>query len=311
MTTTPQNSRRPRASWTSGNRTGPQKSRQPGTPPARRRGIDLALVWRISTIVAAAVIALAVLLPLIWMVLASLRPEQDIVTSPPTLWPRSFTLEHYVDIWKELPFATLYRNTIVFAGLVTVVSLLFDSMAAYALARLEFRGREAVFVIILIMLMLPFQITLVPLYDLLNNLGLVNSFTGMIVPRATNAFGIFFLRQFFLSLPRDLEEAARVDGASEWRIYWRVVLPLARPALLTLGLFHFQFNWNDLLWPLIMTSDTSRATLPAGLSLFMGQHVTQYGLLMAGAVLSLLPVIVLFLLIQRSFVQGIATTGLK
>jgi multiple sugar transport system permease protein len=308
-----QTERTPRTSPKNPKNTKPPKFRRSaGTSKARTsRGLDLALVWRVTTALAAVVIALAVLLPLIWMVLASLRPEQDIVSAPPTLWPRSFTLEHYGEIWRALPFATLYRNTIVFAGTVTVVSLLFDSMAAYALARLRFRGREAVFVIVLIMLMLPFQITLVPLYDLLNNLGLVNSFTGMIVPRATNAFGIFFLRQFFLSLPKDLEEAARVDGASEWRIYWRVVLPLARPALLTLGLFHFQFNWNDLLWPLIMTSDTSRATLPAGLSLFMGQHVTQYGLLLAGAVLSLLPVIVLFLLIQRSFVQGIATTGLK
>jgi multiple sugar transport system permease protein len=296
-----------------GSRSGPDepsKERRPSGKRARR-GIDLTTAWRISTVVAAVAIALAVLLPLIWMLIASLRPEQDIVTNPPTLWPRSFTIEHYLDIWNELPFAKLYRNTLVFAGTVTVISLLFDSMAAYALARLDFRGRDAVFVIVLIMLMLPFQITLVPLYDLLNNLGLVNTFTGMIVPRATNAFGIFFLRQFFLSMPKDLEEAARIDGASEWRIYWQLALPLARPALLTLGLFHFQFNWNDLLWPLIMTSNTDRATLPAGLSLFMGQHVTQYGLLMAGAVLSLLPVILFFLLIQRSFVQGIATTGLK
>jgi multiple sugar transport system permease protein len=285
------------------------------TPRGRRadRRPDRALrtAWRVATVVAALAIAFAVLLPIIWMVLASFRPEQDIVSAPPTLWPRAFTLVNYRDIWHAIPFAALYRNTVVFAGSVTVISLCFDSMAAYALARLEFRGRDTVFVVILVMLMLPFQITLVPLYDLLNNLGLVNTFPGMIVPRATNAFGIFFLRQFFLSLPKDLEEAARIDGASEWRIYWRVVLPLARPALLTLGLFHFQYNWNDLLWPLIMTSDSSRATLPAGLSLFMGQHVTQYGLLMAGAVLSLLPVILLFLLIQRSFVQGIATTGIK
>jgi multiple sugar transport system permease protein len=271
----------------------------------------LATAWRIAVTVAAVVIAFAVLLPIIWMVLASFRPEHDIVTSPPTLWPRAFTLANYRDIWHAIPFAGLYRNTIVFAGSVTVISLLFDSMAAYALARLEFKGRNAVFVIILIMLMMPFQITLVPLYDLLNHLGLVNTFAGLIVPRATNAFGIFFLRQFFLSLPRDMEEAARIDGASEWRIYWQIVLPLARPALLTLGLFHFQYNWNDLLWPLIMTSNNSHATLPAGLAAFMGQHVTQYGMLMAGAVLSLLPVILFFLLIQRSFVQGIATTGIK
>lgn len=283
--------------------------------PALRHGDPrsraLATAWRIAIAVAALAIAFAVLLPIIWVLLASFRPEQDIVTSPPTLWPRAFTLANYREIWHAIPFAGLYRNTVVFAGSVTVISLFFDSMAAYALARLEFKGRGAIFVIILIMLMLPFQITLIPLYDLLNHLGLVNTFAGMIVPRATNAFGIFFLRQFFLALPRDMEEAARIDGASEWRIYWQIVLPLARPALLTLGLFHFQYNWNDLLWPLIMTSNNSHATLPAGLSLFMGQHVTQYGMLMAGAVLSLLPVILLFLLIQRSFVQGIATTGIK
>ncbi|MEU1600775.1 carbohydrate ABC transporter permease [Streptomyces sp. NPDC005708] len=285
------------------------------SPAAARYGDPrnraLATAWRIAVTVAAIAIAFAVLLPIIWMVLASFRPENDIVASPPTLWPRAFTLANYREIWHAIPFAGLYRNTIVFAGSVTIISLFFDSMAAYALARLEFKGRNVVFVIILIMLMMPFQITLVPLYDQLNHLGLVNTFAGLIVPRATNAFGIFFLRQFFLSLPRDMEEAARIDGASEWRIYWQIVLPLARPALLTLGLFHFQYNWNDLLWPLIMTSNNSHATLPAGLSLFMGQHVTQYGMLMAGAVLSLLPVILFFLLIQRSFVQGIATTGIK
>ncbi|MGW0085071.1 carbohydrate ABC transporter permease [Streptomyces sp. NPDC003393] len=275
------------------------------------RNRALATAWRITVTVAAVALAFAVLLPIIWMVLASFRPENDIVTSPPTLWPRAFTLANYREIWHAIPFAGLYRNTVVFAGSVTIISLFFDSMAAYALARLEFKGRNVVFVTILIMLMMPFQITLVPLYDQLNHLGLVNTFAGLIVPRATNAFGIFFLRQFFLSLPRDMEEAARIDGASEWRIYWQIVLPLARPALLTLGLFHFQYNWNDLLWPLIMTSNNSHATLPAGLSLFMGQHVTQYGMLMAGAVLSLLPVILFFLLIQRSFVQGIATTGIK
>jgi multiple sugar transport system permease protein len=284
---------------------------RPRPRPAGRGTPALATAWRVATVVAAVVIALAMLLPLIWMVLVSFRPEHDIVTSPPTLWPRAFTLQHYRDIWHAIPFATVYRNTVVFAGSVTLISLLLDSMAAYALARLEFRGRGVVFVTVLGMLMLPFQVTLVPLYDLLNHLGLVNTFPGLIVPRATNAFGIFFLRQFFLSLPQDVEEAARIDGASEWRIYWQVIMPMARPALLTLGLFHFAYNWNDLLWPLIMTSDTSRETLPAGLALFMGQHVTEYGLLMAGAVLSLLPVVILFLLVQRSFVQGIATTGIK
>ncbi|MFD0660860.1 carbohydrate ABC transporter permease [Thermocatellispora tengchongensis] len=159
--------------------------------------------------------------------------------------------------------------------------------------------------------MVPFQVTLIPLYDLLAGLGWINTFQGLIVPRLTNAFGIFFLRQFLLSIPRDLEDAARVDGASEWRIYWRIVMPLAVPALLTLGLFHFMYNWNDLLWPLIISQDTSRQTLPAGLALFMGQHVVEYGPLMAASVLTLLPVVVFFIIIQRRFVAGVATTGIR
>ncbi len=265
----------------------------------------------ILTTIAGVVIAIGVLLPIIWMVFTAFKPEADIVTFPPQLFPRQFTLQHFIDVWNRIPFAHLYLNTVIFAGSVTVISLFFDSMAAYALARLQFRGREIVLVGILILLMLPFQVTLIPLYDQLNTLGLTNTLQGMIIPRMTNAFGIFFLRQYFLSLPGDLEEAARVDGASEWRIYRQVIMPIAKPALLTLGLFHFQYNWNDLLWPLIMSSDLDNATLPAGLALFMGQHVVEYGLLMAGSLLALLPVVVFFLVIQRSFVAGIATTGLK
>lgn len=292
----------------------PTAVRRPAASARRRKGpsyMNTHSVWKWLTAIAGIVIALAMLLPIIWMAFTAFKPESDIVTFPPTLWPRELTLEHFVDVWDRIPFAQLYLNTIIFAGSVTLISLLFDSMAAYALARLEFRGRGLVTVLILVLLMLPFQVTLIPLYDMLNSIGLTNTLPGMIIPRMTNAFGIFFLRQFFLSLPKDLEEAARVDGASEWRIYWRVIMPLARPALLTLGLFHFQYNWNDLLWPLIMSADVESATLPAGLALFMGQHVVEYGLLMAGSLLALLPVIAFFLLIQRSFVAGIATTGLK
>ncbi|MFE4468670.1 carbohydrate ABC transporter permease [Leifsonia sp. NPDC056824] len=284
---------------------------RPSTARRRPHYTSTRSLLRWITTIAGVIIALAMLLPIVWMTFTAFKPEADIVTFPPTLWPREFTLQHFIDVWNRIPFAHLYLNTIVFAGSVTVISLFFDSMAAYALARLEFRGRNLVLVLVLILLMLPFQVTLIPLYDMLNGLGLTNSLPGMIIPRVTNAFGIFFLRQFFLSLPKDLEEAARVDGAGEWRIYWRVIMPLARPALLTLGLFHFQYNWNDLLWPLIMSSDLDNATLPAGLALFMGQHVVEYGLLMAGSLLALLPVVIFFLVIQRSFVAGIATTGLK
>jgi multiple sugar transport system permease protein len=279
--------------------------------PTRRSRATAATVHRVLLGLCGIAIGLVVLLPIIWMVFTAFRPEADVVQYPPSLFPRAFTLEHFVDIWEAIPFARLYLNTIIFAGGVTIISLLFDSMMGYALARLEFRGRNAVFVLVMILLMVPFQVTLIPLYDLLGSMGLSGTLPGMIAPRMTNAFGIFFMRQFYLSLPRDLDEAARVDGASEWRIFARIITPLAKPALLTLGLFHFQYNWNDLLWPLIMSRDIASSTLPAGLAMFVGQHVVEYGLLMAGSVLALAPVVVFFLVIQKSFVAGIATTGMK
>jgi multiple sugar transport system permease protein len=285
----------------------------PAPPVGRSRSRSPGVVraWRLLTLVAVLAIAGVMLLPLLWMVATSFKPEADIVKFPPSLLPERLTLQHYLDVWHRIPFARLYVNTIVFAGGVTLISLLLDSMTAYALARLQFRGRNVVFVAILVMLMLPFQVTLIPLYDLLVGLGWTNTMQGLIVPRATNAFGIFFLRQFLLSLPKDLEEAARIDGASEFTIYRRVIMPLAAPALLTLGLFHFMYNWNDLLWPLIITQDAARQTLPAGLALFMGQHVVEFGILMAASVLALIPVVLFFLVIQRRFVEGIATTGIR
>jgi multiple sugar transport system permease protein len=258
------------------------------------------------------VLAVAViLLPVVWMVFASVKPEADITGDPAQLLPTHLTTHNYREVTRQIPFARQFVNSVIFAGGVTVFSLVFNSMTAFALARLDFPGRRVLFVAVILFLMIPYQVTLIPIYQLVAKLGLMNTFPGMIIPRATNAFGIFFLRQFFLSIPKDLEDAARMDGASEFRIYWRVILPLAVPALLTLGLFHFMYNWNDLLWPLIITTDQSMQTLPAGLALFMGQHVTEYGVLMAGSVLTLLPMVIAFLAIQRRFVEGIATTGMK
>lgn len=256
-------------------------------------------------------LSLAFLLPIIWMLFASFRTKQDLSTYPPTLTPRSWTFGNYVDVFSQLPFLHLYSNTFIYAGTVTLSSLLLDSMAAYALARLRFRGSTLIFIAMIVLLMMPIQVTLVPLYLLMHSLKLVNTLSGLIIPRLADAFGIFFMRQFFLALPRDLEDAARIDGASEWRIFWQVIAPLARPALLVLGMFCFQANWNDLIWPLIMTSSVSGGTLPAGLSLFNGQHTVNYGVVMAGSVLSLLPVVILFLIVQKSFIQGIATTGAR
>lgn len=266
---------------------------------------------RMATYVVLCAASFVVLLPFIWMLSASVRTQGDLIAHPGTFWSQDFTISNYVDIWKQIPFGRQLLNTVVFAGAVTVISVLLDSMAGYALARFEFPGRTVLFVVIVMTMMLPIQVTLVPIYQLLSSLHWVDTYQGLILPRATDAFGIFFLRQFFLALPADLEDAARVDGASELRIWWRVMMPLAGPALLTLALFNMLANWNDLLWPLIVATDTSMQTLPAGLALFKGQHVTEYGLLMAGAVLALLPMVVAFFFVQRRFIEGIATTGIK
>jgi multiple sugar transport system permease protein len=264
-----------------------------------------------ATVAILAVLALAVAFPFIWMLLTSFKPENDIVQFPPRLWPVRWTLANYIDIWSRVPFARLFLNSILFAGGVTAVSLFLDSMTAYALSRLTFPGRDAIFVVILVALMLPFQVTFIPVFVTVHDLGLLNSFGGLIIPRATNAFGIFMLRQFFITLPRALDDAARIDGASEFYIYSRIILPLSGPALATLAVFHFMYNWNDFLWPLLITSSTEMRTLPAGLALFVGAHVVEYGVVVAGAVLALAPLLVAFLFAQRYFIQGIAMTGLK
>ncbi len=250
-------------------------------------------------------------LPFLWMLGTSFKPESDVFGYPLRLQPSHPTLDNYASIWQQLPFLRLVINSVIFAGGVTIVSVFFDSLAAFALARLRFPGRTVAFYLVLATLMVPFQVTLIPLFQLVFQIGWLNTYQGLIVPRATSAFGIFLLRQFFVTIPVELDEAAKVDGASTWYVYARIILPLARPALASLGVFYFMNNWNDFLWPLVMTSDNDMRNLPAGLTLFAGQYVVEHGVLMAGAVISLLPLAVAFALAQRYFVSGIATTGIK
>jgi multiple sugar transport system permease protein len=267
--------------------------------------------WRTIQYSALGLVAIAIAFPFIWMLLTSLKPESEIVRFPPSLWPDTYTFASYVDIWSRIPFLLFFKNSIIFAAGVTLISLLLDSFAAYAFARLQFRGRNFLFILVLVALMIPIQVTMIPLFILLYKLGWINTWLGLIIPRATNAFGIFMLRQFFIGLPKELDESARMDGCTEFRLYWQIIIPLAKPALASLALFHFMYNWNDLLWPLIMTNSDELRTLPAGLALFMGQHVVEYGVLTAGAALALAPLVVGFLMAQKYFIQGIAFTGLK
>lgn len=265
----------------------------------------------VGSILILAIVSVLILLPFLWMVSASLRTQGDVLSNTLTLIPNPLTFDNFTEIWNRIPLGRQFLNTVIFAGAVTLFSVTFDSAAGYALARFSFRGKNVVFVIIVVTLMLPFQVTLVPIYQQLSDLHWINTYQGLIVPRMADAFGIFFMRQFFLSIPQDLEDAARIDGASELRIWARVMMPLATPAVLTIALFNLLNNWNDLLWPLIMTTSTDMQTLSAGLALFKGEHVTEYGVLMAGSIIALLPMVIAFVIVQRRFVEGIATTGLK
>ena len=256
-------------------------------------------------------VAFLIVFPFVWMVVTSFKTEADIRSFPPVLFSGNYTLDNFKNIWSRIPFLAYYKNTLIFAGGVTVVSLLFDSMAGYAFARLRFKGRDLLFTLVLVTMMIPFQVIMVPLYSQLFHMKLLNSYLGLILPRATNAFGIFMMRQFFVGLPAGLEEAARIDGANPFQVYVRIMLPLCKPAMVTLTIFHFMYNWNDLLYPLILAAKPEMKTLAAGLASFMGTHVVEYGIIMAGAVLSLLPIFIAYCFAQKAFVQGIAMTGMK
>ncbi|MGX5682318.1 carbohydrate ABC transporter permease [Schumannella luteola] len=275
-----------------------------------------ARTWRrrlttIAVVVVMLLISAFFILPFVWMVSASFRTLGSLQGDPGTLWPTVFTLDNYTQIWSRIPFGRQLFNTVFFAGVVTIVSVTFNSMAGYALARFEFRGKNVAFVALILTLMVPIEVTFVPLYNIISDLGWINTYQGLIVPRLATAFGIFLMRQFFLSLPKDLEAAARLDGASEIRIFLTIMWPLARPAVLTLGMFTLLRNWNDLLWPLMVINDAEMQTLPPGLAMFKGESVTEFGLLMAGSVIALIPMVVAFLFVQRSFIEGVATTGMK
>ena len=255
--------------------------------------------------------AVAMLVPFVWMLGVAFRSSADLYADPARLWPRDWTLHGVRAVLDQLPFGRLVLNTFVFAGGTTVLLIFFDSLTAFALARLRFRGQNIVFMLILATLMVPFQVTLVPVFLTLFHLGWLNSYEGLIVPRATSALGIFLLRQFFLQLPRELDDAARIDGAGNFGVYWRIILPNAKPALASLFIIQFSALWNDFLWPLVVTSDISKQTLPAALTLFSSSSGVDHAALMAGAAISLLPLAIAFLLLQRFFVQGVANSGVK
>jgi multiple sugar transport system permease protein len=263
---------------------------------------------------------IVMMIPFLWMISTSLKTRAEVFVIPPTVLPRVAQWSNYGDMWNALPFATFFLNSIKLALLNTIGQLISCSMAAFAFAALRFRFREPLFALLLVTLIIPFQVVLVPnfvLYRLLPHpTSLSGNWIGTQEPLWVGAFlggafGTFLLRQFFLTIPRELGDAARVDGANPWHIYRHIYLPLAKPALATLAIFTFIWTWNDLIDPIIYLRDIDTLTLTAGLSLFQGQYVGRWPLLMAGALVSVIPMIVLFVIAQRQFVRGIAMTGIK
>ena len=250
-------------------------------------------------------------MPLLWMLSASLMPTGEAMSLPLRLVPSHPTLEHYAVLVTRLNLGRTFFNSLFLALAITAVSLLCNSMAGYAFAKLRFRGRGRLFALLLATLVVPPQVTVLPLFLEIRALGLINSFGGVIVAAIATVFGIFLIRQFAQGIPDELLDAARLDGASELRIYWTVVLPLMRPILVTLGVFTFLSSWNDFLWPLTVLTDETKYTLPVALANLAGEHVQDTELMMAGAVITVLPGLLVFLALQRSYVEGIVMGSLK
>jgi multiple sugar transport system permease protein len=251
------------------------------------------------------------LLPLCWMLVASFSPPGAADAEPLRLFPRALTGEHYAALFTRLHLARSVANSALLAAAVTALSLAINSMAGYAFAKLRFAGRDRIFRGLLAALVIPAQVAMLPLFLLLKQLGLVNTYAGVIVPGMASISGIYLMRQYALSIPESLLDAARIDGAGELRIYWKVVLPLCRPILVTLAIFTFLGTWNDFLWPLIVLTDEQVQTLPVALANLFGEHVQDTELMMAGAVLTILPVVVVFLCLQRHYIEGLVRGGVK
>ena len=255
--------------------------------------------------------AVMALLPMIWMVSASLMPSGEASSFPPRFFPSRVTLEHYTDLFTRLNLGRYLLNSAFVSIVVTLTSLAINALAGYAFAKLRFRGRDRLFKSLSMGLVLPVQVAMLPLFLLLKNLGMINTYWGVIIPGLASIFGIFLVRQYALSIPDEMLDAARVDGASELRIFWSIVVPGIVPILATLAIWTFLATWNDFMWPLIVLSDESHYTLPVALANLSGEHVQDTELMMAGSVITVIPVMLVFLFLQRYYIQGVMAGSVK
>ena len=257
------------------------------------------------------VITIIFVMPLVVMVLSAFKPLAEILRTPPTLWPEAPTLDNFRTVLSEAPYFLWYRNSLVVAIAVTAFAVFTSSVAGYIFAKFEFPLKQPLFVLILATLMIPFPVLLIPNYIIANRLGVLNSLWALVLPGMVSAFGIFLIRQFAAGIPRDLIEAARLDGAGEWAIFGRIVLPLLRPALAALGVFTFLASWNDYLWPLVAINDLDKSTIPLALTFFSSVQSTRYDLIMAAAAMAVVPVLIVFLIFQRHIVKALVLAGMR
>jgi len=253
------------------------------------------------------------ILPFLWVVSTSLKGNEQIFAIPPRFIPETIHWESYIHVFDRMPFLTYFLNSTFISIIAIIGTVLSSSLVAYGFACIRWPGRDAVFILVLATMMLPVQVTMIPVFVMFKDIGWLNTFKPLTVPAflGGGAFNIFILRQFFLSIPQSLFDAARIDGCSEFRIYYQIALPLAKPALATVAILTFLFTWNDFLGPLIYLSDKLKGTLALGLAMFTGQHQTEWGLLMAASVLMMLPVIMIFFFFQKYFIQAFTTSGIK
>ena len=249
--------------------------------------------------------------PFFWMVLTSFKTTGEAMQIPPTIFPKKFITVAYSQIVSSLPLARIYLHTILSTVITVLAQLVFCAMAGYAFARIKFPFKNTIFILLLSVLMVPGQIFLIPQYLIIQKMGLLDTIPALFIPNLFSAFGTFLMRQFFLSLPEELEEAAIIDGCSRYQIFWRIMLPLVKPGLVTLSIFTFKFAWNDFMWPLIVNTSPKNMILGPALSTLQGQYTSQYPMQMAGAVLAVIPVIAVFFIFQKQFIEGVAQSGIK
>lgn len=255
--------------------------------------------------------AVATAIPLLWMLSASMMPQGEATSFPPRLVPSRVTFEHYANLFERLHLSRAFFNSLFIAVMATLCSLLFNSMAGYAFAKLHFRGRDKLFAFLIGALAIPAQVSMLPLFLMLKSIGVVNTYFGAILPSMATIYGLFLIRQFMVSIPDELIQAARIDGASELRIYWSVILPLARPALATLAIFTFMGSWNDFMWPLIILTDDDKYTLPVAIANLVGEHAQDLELMMAASVITVIPVLLLFFVLQKQYIAGLTAGSVK